>query len=186
MLSSFLKNQTKKPHQLLEKKLAERIKNISNEQDYITLLSLFYGFIAPLEKKIALFSVDNLLSDYGDRRKSAAISDDLTFLGADPSRFSLCVDLPDLKHTFDALGALYVLEGSTLGGQIISRMIKDRIKGISDHALSFFNSYGNSTIPMWGKFKAVLDKVPQADQQDVVESAVATFLTFKYWIETHE
>lgn len=74
------------------------------------------------------------------------------------------------------LGYLYVKQGSTLGGQVISKHLHDAlglVQGIDNH---FFHGYGKETGPEWKRFQAQL--VEQADalsEQEVVDSAVAAF-----------
>ena len=66
-------------------------------------------------------------------------------------------ELPSIRSHQHALGALYVIEGSTLGGKIISKMISHQIPSTDGHGLTFFNSYGDDTITMWERFKVILD-----------------------------
>ncbi len=80
---------------------------------------------------------------------------------------------------------MYVLEGSTLGGQIISKMISQALPGKADHALTFYAGYGEQTMPMWNSFKTALNEQVQspADQQELVHAANETFLKFSRWVE---
>ena len=89
--------------------------------------------------------------------------------------------LPEISGHAAALGAMYVIEGSTLGGQIICNMLKKQLK-IED-GLSFFSGYGEQTIPMWKRFQAVLD-LPGSQQGDkIIEAANDTFGKFEVWFD---
>ena len=84
----------------------------------------------------------------------------------------------------DAIGALYVMEGSTLGGKQICRMIADNLN-LPDHtALSFFYGYGAGTGSRWKEFLRVLDQFSGTDQEPViVEKANEVFLGFREWLK---
>ena len=181
-LSQILKEKTEIAHQQLEKVLIERLKSISSVDDYLKILSGFHGYIKPLEDRIDNNIDASILPDYNDRRKSAALRADLAHFNSS-SYFALSSDVPAIQNPFEALGALYVLEGSTLGGQIISRMITQKLQLQENEGLSFFQSYGARTHTMWECFKAVLDvDVPAERYEAVVNAAEQTFIKFKTWL----
>jgi heme oxygenase len=75
-----------------------------------------------------------------------------------------------------ALGMLYVLEGSTLGGRLILRMLADR--GISDPDLAFLDPYGHDTGSRWRSFLSVVSREVAADAArigDAAQGALAGF-----------
>ncbi|WP_374165709.1 biliverdin-producing heme oxygenase [Arcticibacter sp. MXS-1] len=185
MLSSVLKENTLASHQSLEKVLIAKLKNIKSEENYASVLEIFYGFIAPLEEKIRQTEIAVVLPDYSSRRTAEWIANDLELLGVQAADVPLCRELPGVVNTFQALGALYVLEGSTLGGQVIKKMIADRLPGLSPSALSFFGSYNERTAEMWDRFRQVLNSVSN-NSKDVEEAAVETFTEFKNWMIRNE
>ena len=73
------------------------------------------------------------------------IAEDLRVLGAPLPTIADQAYLPSIPGTAEAIGALYVMEGSTLGGQIIKKMIAKQLGTAEDHATSFFNGYGEAT-----------------------------------------
>jgi len=82
------------------------------------------------------------------------------------------------------LGALYVIEGSTLGGTIISKMIKQQLAIPDNKGLSFFNGYGSETEKMWQDFKLFLDRpLKPAEEAVVIRSANDTFNKFGQWFD---
>ncbi len=181
MLAEKLKEQTLAYHQQLEKKLVSKIKAIQTEADYVKLLMLFYGYFGGLEDVINNFIGPDKLQDYNARRKTQAIANDLAMLGAKPPAKATGAYLPVIANTAQAFGALYVIEGSTLGGNMISKMIAGKL-GIT-HGLSFFTGYGANSMQMWGGFKDVINKLPDSDNELIIEAANQTFLKFKEWIE---
>ena len=178
MLTDRLKEATKVNHQLLERKLVGKMKAIRSVDDYSSLLAIFYQYFGGLEKLIAGQLDQSLIPDYNTRRKSAALTSDLIDLGAMIPSTATTSELPAIKNHRQALGALYVIEGSTLGGQIISNMIKKQLPSIAGHGLTFFDGYGENTADMWERFKLFIDKEGNLDGDQVIDSANETFLKF--------
>ncbi|MBX3532701.1 MAG: biliverdin-producing heme oxygenase [Rhizobiaceae bacterium] len=56
----------------------------------------------------------------------------------------------------EALGLLYVIEGSTLGGRIIRRTLAGQ--GIDEAILSFLDPYGDRAGEFWKNFVSVLER----------------------------
>ena len=184
MLSEKLKENTKNNHQLLEKKLIVRIKSIRNKQDYSELLTVFYSFFGGLEVAIDACLDLLYLPDYPQRRKTAAIAEDLIKLGAVLPVLASTDTLPVIHDNFQALGALYVIEGSTLGGKGISKMISQQLNLTDLSALSFFNGYGDHTERMWQDFKQSIERPLNSLEGDIIiQSANDTFIKFSHWVD---
>lgn len=67
-----------------------------------------------------------------------------------------------------ALGALYVLEGASLGGRVIARHVADALALTPDTGLAFFCGYGDATGEMWRRFGAALEAwVARADLERI-------------------
>lgn len=164
-LSTLLKEKTKASHQELEKKIITKLKAVRKIEDYIALLACFYKFIAPLERKINLLVTDHILPDIKTRRKASLLNDDLNDLYeiTDLRPETLPARIPPIEHVPAALGALYVLEGSTLGGAIIVKILNERANLYS--GMRFFNGYGDETEMRWQFFKARLDQSIQTDEE---------------------
>lgn len=183
--SEKLKSYTRSNHQELEKKIIGKIRNIQNKADYIELLQWFYNYFGAIEAKINSYIDARELEDHLQRRKTSTLLSDITTLGGTANQTIGAEDLPEFNNHLQAFGALYVLEGSTLGGPHISKMIQKQLKDYDGHGFSFFNSYGDQTDMMWNKFKAVLDTQAEneTEQEEILQSADETFLKFKTWIE---
>jgi heme oxygenase len=68
--------------------------------------------------------------------------------------------LPALADADQALGSLYVLEGSTLGGQVIARHLEATL-GLYDGAgYAYFQGYGRRNGPMWAALRERLAHLP--------------------------
>jgi len=68
----------------------------------------------------------------------------------------------------EALGMLYVLEGSTLGGRMILRTLAAR--GVADPDLGFLDPYGTQTGARWHSFLSVLSRETDDDEQRIEEA----------------
>lgn len=181
MFSEKLKEQTKESHQDLERVLIPQIKSIKTKEDYLDLLGLFYSYFGALEEKIRIVIDARSLPDYPQRRKTSSIAADIAALGGKVPDFVSEEQLPEIRDHAEALAALYVIEGSALGGQIISRMISQSLKGKADAALTFYKGYGEQTMDMWNSFKeAINQQIISEDQQErAIVTATGTFLKFK-------
>jgi heme oxygenase len=74
------------------------------------------------------------------------------------------------------LGTLYVLEGSTLGAQVLLPHLQ-MTYGLQQQGLLYYHAYGENTLKHWQDFKTRMNTAIQAppDQQAVLTSAEQTF-----------
>lgn len=161
------------------------IKDIRVKEDYVRVLELFYSYFGGLEKKVETVG-DLNLPDHPLRRKKEAIADDILLLDGTLPELTPEQHLPKIENKLQALGALYVMEGSTLGGIYISKMIAKQLNIEDGKALSFFDGYGEQTENMWNAFKSRLDEqvVKLEEQTTVIQAANETFMQFKSWIDS--
>jgi heme oxygenase len=80
------------------------------------------------------------------------------------------------------LGALYVFEGATLGGQLISRHLEEKL-GLRDGAgYRYYRSYGPDVGRRWQEFRALLQEHATTGSDDaIVASAADTFERLHAW-----
>lgn len=180
LLADQLKIRTLASHQELEKVLMQRMRAMRTTDDYIALLQIFYRYFGALEERIGLFIGSAELPDHLQRRKSESLAIDIRALGGlVPEKVTLS-EIPVIDDHLQAFGALYVMEGSTLGGQFISQMIAKQLD-IQDKGLSFFQSYGQHLQTMWATFKMTLNRQAgnDSDAERLITAADATFKKFK-------
>ncbi|MGK5173370.1 biliverdin-producing heme oxygenase [Geodermatophilus sp. CPCC 205761] len=91
--------------------------------------------------------------------------------------------LPAVEDTDQALGRLYVLEGSTLGGTFISRHLADLPTLGPDVRVGAFSPYGTETGAMWHAYRrAVRRRVAAGGDADrLVGAARDTFAALAAW-----
>jgi len=181
-----LRQQTEEAHRSLEKDLIGRIKRIASREDYLELLSLMYGFYSAMEDELLPFLRTHEDVDFSERRKAAWLIHDMETLGK-AGDLKKCGVLPSIESQASALGAMYVLEGSTLGGPIIAKMIRQQLGIEGENGFTFFMSYGKDAPVMWQRFKDSLAKPFRADEHEaIIRAANETFITFRNWIEQYD
>lgn len=176
MLSTEIKEGTKEAHLHLEKKVIQKLKAIRSNADYADFLKHFYAYFSHLEKAIAPYITDELLPDYKQRRNSAYLKKDIEELGFDITNLPLTT-VPKINSALQAMAALYVMEGSIMGGSIIVKMLE---KGGITQGVSFFSGYGEATGRMWGTFIEVLNGQSnnENDEAQAIFTANETFTHF--------
>ena len=185
MLSQDLKLTTENIHRDAEKIMVSWLKRIRTKEDHVAFLNWLYGFYRPMEDRIKTQLTRDIFPDMDRRSRADYLLRDMEEAGIPPPAPEHCSDLPSIDTFGKALGALYVLEGSTLGGRFIAAMLTRQLG--SDKSLSYFNSYGMETKGMWRSFKDFLDSSATTEvREDVLQTAKETFITFKNWIEKHE
>lgn len=181
-----LRNETRLEHKLVETAcgLPDAVRNLDHYQN---CLLDFYAVFCPLERHIATFNEwEDLGLSMQRRARMPDLQQDLRLLDVDPDlwREAPAHALPALPRFPFALGALYVLEGSTLGGQIIMSALQERLRMSGDVPGRFFAGRGETTGPLWHQFRQVLDAYGQQfpeTQADVVEGARRTFNAIASW-----
>jgi heme oxygenase len=181
-LSEKLKTSTLIEHQDTEKLLVERIKSVHSKEGYVQILKIFYGFFAPVEQLVRQFITSSDLPDLPKRSNVAKIKDDLKALNY-LQPITLSAMLPNIENQCHAAGAMYVQEGSTLGGRHIAKMIAGRIDS-PEGTLTFFQGYKDMTDEMWEAYKAYLNStfITESDSKQVINGAKQTFEKMKEWI----
>lgn len=175
-LSKVIKDATKEDHQALEKKVVERLKNIKSKGDYADLLKYFHNYFDHLEKAIAPFLTEEIRPNYKDRRTSEHLRNDLLALQDVPVSFR-DITIPVISNSLEAIGALYVMEGSIMGGGIIVKMLAK--KGITK-GISFFSGYGEDTLMIWNAFQKAMNTSAYTQEQKliIIHTAQETFRHF--------
>jgi heme oxygenase (biliverdin-IX-beta and delta-forming) len=117
------------------------------------------------------------------RRRAHLFATDLRALGAADETDDV-PRLPDVEDTDQALGRLYVLEGSTLGGTFISRHLTTLPALGPGVVVGAFAPYGSETGAMWHAYRRVTRARVAAggDAGRLVDAARATFTALAEWV----
>lgn len=158
---------------------------------FVRLMQAYYGFYQPLEN--ALQRSGSVPDDFDltPRLKTQTLRNDLQALGVTSQildNLPICDQLPVIDSSAACLGVLYVLEGATLGGQILRREISARLGLEADNGAAFLDIYGAVTGRRWRDFIEYLGNRPMAaaEREAVVHAAQITFSCFECWLERRE
>lgn len=148
---------------------------------YSKILELFYGFIKSFEG--GLFSHPewkSILPQIENRKKLEKLKADLHQLGIAAESLPVNSNPPPTSNFSEALGVMYVLEGSTLGGQMMTQHLS---KKFPELAHNYMRGYGSDTGKMWQQFLSALEKadLTKAQEQEMEKAARATFTSLKNW-----
>ena len=172
-----LKSQTATAHKNLESLpvSASILSPNMKISDYCHYLSLMYD-VHKSTQEMVFPLLKNFISDLEERAKTQLILDDLSFLNY-TKKESVCIfNNQDINVPF-ALGILYVIEGSTLGGRFILKNI-ETIPGLDQqNGVSYFTGYGNKTGSYWKAFLNELTAYENENQcaDDIIKGAVYAF-----------
>jgi heme oxygenase len=178
-----LREETRSQHEALEEALPLGHADLA-PAIYRAVLARFQGFYATWEAEAQAHASEALLPVLAGRTKLPMLDADLLALGLNPQNAPRMerTCLPDFAAG-DAtlLGSMYVVEGATLGGQLISRQLERSGKFHDGHGYSFFLSYGQAVGQQWKAFTALLEAAPEAEGDAIVASAQQTFRAFSQW-----
>ena len=181
-----LRVETRHEHESVEARMPLTAPDITVET-YARVLAAMYPVLAGWEQWAAANAPSDLKGLVADRKRKHLLELDLVALCARVPK-ELHFDgnrLPGV-HSDDAdkrraafLGAMYVIEGSTLGGQHIARHVEPRLGLSPERGTAYFRGYGDGTGERWTHFKSILQQVPNDHADTVINSAKATFVMFE-------
>jgi len=178
MISEYLKKNTAQYHDAAEK-LFNSNKIFSKTftlQDYKKMIHSNYLMLLHSEDKI-FSSLSHQFSEklkLQERKKLPLIEKDLLSLSLPKQNSSF--DL-EFQNEHEALGALYVIEGSTLGGNVIAKQLS-KTEGFNNVTFNFFGCYQENTGLMWKNFKEVIDSEIEEENYDEVLSGAKKLYQF--------
>lgn len=180
-----LRRSTRSAHDRIERALPVLDPGLTRAR-YVRLLQAFYGFYAPLEPLCMAAAGDFAAPlDLVARVKVPLLVADLCALGhssGDVRALPTCLALPTVTSPSQAMGALYVLEGATLGAQIIRRHLQATLDVDAGSGAAFFVGYGDRTRDMWTLFGGHVDRVDGLNLAGAIGAAIETFETLERWM----
>ena len=179
-----LRTETAAEHQAVEETL-DLLSPALTRDRLVDVLTRMHGFWLAAEASLDAWAAaepdDAAGVEWPRRRRAALFAADLVALGAtDPAARP---ELPAVEGTDAALGRMYVLEGSSLGGVFIDRHLATLPQLADVGRLSAFSPYGEQTGAMWHAFRtttrARIDGGGDADR--LVAAARETFSALAGW-----
>lgn len=178
-----LKSATAVAHARIERdfRLTERT---ATPEAYRALLARLYGVHSVWEQEGAALIADAAL--FEPRRKAALLRRDLRALGQSEeaiARLPVCHLLLEEPTRAAAFGAMYVIEGSSLGGAVIARRVEQALKFDATNGCAFFHTYGSDRGAMWRSFRGRLEEfAATAHEEEIISAAQATFERMRLWL----
>jgi heme oxygenase len=153
------------------------------EGEYVNYLAAMCEVIAWTERVI-FPRVAAVVPDIERRRKLSAIQHDLAGYTSSVSTQAFTPAIA--TGTGFALGFMYVMEGSTLGGMVILKHIKERGFAREDNT-NFFTGYGPATGSSWRSFIDLFSRyvVQHHLEDEAIEGAKAAFQSIGQYFEAH-
>ena len=153
---------------------------------YIRLLQRTYSFFTTWETAASRAADNIILSLLRERSRLDALSHDLQFFQALPEHAVMPASyLPQLNEPAKLLGSMYVIEGSTLGGQFIARMLETKLQLAHGNGYSFFVGSGAATGTRWkafGRYLADWSRANPTETDSIIASARQTFQAYGLWV----
>lgn len=183
-----LKSETAALHELAEQHV-RILDEDATPADYHRYLVAMHGYHAPLEERFAAHAG---LAAAGFeaplRKKRHLIERDLTSLGDPLTAWPACPRLPDTGPLARAVGAAYVIEGSTLGGRFILAKLPPGLAPLRGGATAFLEGYGAATGDRWRAFGDLVGRAvgSPAEEDAAVDAACETFACLIDWLALHE
>jgi heme oxygenase len=181
-----LRDATIEHHAAVER--AMQPERLGEHAHYVQVLRVFAAFHVVWDDAVAR-ALPPHLGDWIRRRSRAPwLLRDLHYLraGADLP----APDCPRFDNAAAALGSVYVMEGSALGGRVIAASLA--ASGLTPTTgAAYFNGWGASTGSMWKEFRQLLERELDGEEAAIASACRAACLTFDaltslFEMHTHE
>ncbi len=181
-MARLLKEHTTDIHECVEARLdlTDPALDLARLRDVVVSL---HGFWAGTEPALDRWAVEHPVQaralQWRRRRRTARLARDVAALGGWAGISAPAVT--DRPGTADVLGWLYVAEGSTLGGAVITRALSHLRPGLR---LECFAPYDEGPGPMWRDLQTHFERWTAGDDlrcERVVAAGVATFAALAAW-----
>jgi heme oxygenase len=146
---TLLREETGEVHRRLEARM-DAITRLADPDTRDDLVQRYHRFHEAVEAAVSPLADDLDLTEW---RRLPLLEDALTLLGLAPLPSS---PRPSLASREQALGALYVLKGSALGGRVILKDLAGR--GADPTGLGFLDPHGEDVGDAWRAFIIVLER----------------------------
>ena len=155
---------------------------------YGAILCGFDAFLRIWEPRIHAALPERLQPWFRARRRGGFASADVEWLravaGVEPVAMAspLAATLP-LADPAEAMGSLYVIEGSALGGRVIAPQLKRTLGLDQGRGASYFNGFGGETGAMWANFRTQAALEIGDSSRDTLRACQSAKRTFAALIE---
>lgn len=157
------------------------------EEEYVAVLREAGAFYLGLTLRIETTLASNLAAhDFLDGARLQALAADLAYFGIHELLPAPAATLPVLTGEAAAVGALYMVEGSDLGGRVIARHLSDSLGLTPQTGGRFYGGHdANSTRLRWLRFCDLLQSSAGRDSgaaEAMIEGALSAFRCLEAWL----
>jgi heme oxygenase (biliverdin-IX-beta and delta-forming) len=180
-----LRLETRRDHEEVEE-LMPLMRGDLNRDLYAAVLGRLSGFVEMWERTLRFSIPERLMRFAAERNRATLLTQDLAHLGVTAVNFAH-PDLPRFDNLAELLGAMYVMEGSRLGGQLIARHV-DAVLGTSaGEASRYFRGFGDETGLKWREFLRILEmEISEQQTGSAIQGAKKMFTAFGAWMRQLE
>lgn len=181
MLHEKIKQATAHLHDQLEQKMfvGQIMDGSLTFEQYLSLLNVNYVTHFAVEDFLFSALSEHLRQklDIESRIKLPALLRDFeeinSAVGVSPKTTPAFIDL---SSDAAVLGAMYVLEGATLGGNVIAKRLKTNDQLLPYNLnYHYYHVYGDQLSLKWKQFLEVLNAIPEAKHEAAIKNAVSLF-----------
>jgi heme oxygenase len=158
--------------------------------EYSQHLQKMYGYFSVIDPFILqILRSENLQHFSFNSFKQTWLKQDLYHLGLSENDLAILpqISVPTYINTpSQALGVCYVLEGSSLGNQVIFKQLSQHFAEIAADKLRFYQGHGQQTRSKWQQFGELLNhqfaNAEPIEIQAAITAAQVTFDSLTTWL----
>lgn len=143
-----------------------------SKADYLQFLTVQFHFLEMFEEKVfeIISAIGGSTLEIASRKKQAILQREFIENGYLPTKTSANGDVP--LTIYQALGVLYVMEGSTLGGNIIKKNLQKN-PSFENYHFAFLGVYGEHVGKFWKQLTDFLDHFTDKKEEILSGSIIA-------------
>lgn len=147
--------------------------------NYVDYLNRLLPFVKGFEEQV-FPDLHPYITDLDERRKLQLICSDLRLSGVAKQLAPSFNEAFFREHYPDKasrFGGMYVLEGSTLGGKMITKHLQQSLGNMVEGKISYLNPYGEQSGSRWKNFLQVLQQASNERNNEtaIIAGALSTF-----------
>ncbi len=155
---------------------------------YAAIMSGFDAFLRTWEPRVHDALPARLQPWFRARRRGGFASADVAWLRdeageAPPDMRAMAAAALPLDTLVQALGSIYVIEGSALGGRVIAPHLKKTLDIGPGHGASYFHGFGGQTGEMWRDFRLLAALEIGESGEAIVQACMSARRTFAALID---
>lgn len=162
--------------------------NMSLEH-YVALMTRLHGFYVPLDRSVlaACSRTDVFQGQFCYQPRAEMLAQDLATLGVSPGQVEsneTCVDINSIETAEALAGVIYVIEGSVLGGAMISKAINHLPLSENVKRKNYWTWCRINGKARWAMTLQFVDELDcqGVDRALMVDAAKATFAAMHKWL----